>query len=100
MAFPVGAVLGMATGLLGGNNPNPPKTKVGKFLGNFTGRNAKTSNPANPVQSIPLNPNTQGISGSLSFGQNQRLNYANFAVLAAIVAVVYFLFGDKKRRRR
>lgn len=86
-------------GLLGGNNPNPPKTVFGKALGIFTGRNAKTSTPASAVQTIPIN-NTKGVSGTFSFGQNQRLNYSGFAVLGAVVAVVYFIFGDKKKRRR
>lgn len=86
----------IASGLLGGNNPNPPKTKFGKFLGNFTGRNARTmgqtTQPAPPVQNRPL------VSGGITFGRNQNQAYIGFGILVAII--IYFLTNKPKRRRR
>lgn len=101
MAFPVAGAVPVLGAILGGNNPNPPKTVFGKFLGNITGRTAKTSgpNPAQPVQALPLQGASQGLSGSIQFGQNQRLNILPFAIVGGIVAAVYFIFGKKKRRR-
>jgi len=102
MAFPVAGAVPVLGALLGGNNPNPPKTVFGRFIGNFTGRNARTqtSNPAAPVQALPLQGATQGLSGSISFGQNQRLNILPFTIVAGIVAAVYFLSPKKRSRRR
>lgn len=103
MAFP--AVMGglpILGAVFGGNNPSPPKTVFGRFLGNITGRTAKTSTstPAAPISSIPLQGASTGLSGSIQFGQNQRLNLLPFGIVAGIVAIIYFLTSRKRSRRR
>lgn len=104
MAFPIGIGAGSLIGdLLGANNPNPPQTKGGKFLGFFTGRNRRTRMSANqqvgaePVQNRPL------ASGSISFGSEQRnrnlLNVAGLAVLAFLGWAIFGRRGKRGKRR-
>lgn len=93
------AIAGPLVAVAGGLVSQPPKrerkTVLGKF---FQGLTSEGELP----NSIPANTrpvNQSGVSGSIQFGQNQRLNILPFAVVAGLVAIIYFIFGKKKRRR-
>jgi hypothetical protein len=97
-----------------------PKTLFGKLIGGVSGRTAafeaQEMSKSSPVDSKVLNsfagaaaPSQQmskqstPITGGFSFGgEAKQRTYLPFAILAAVVAVFYFLFGKKKRggRRR
>jgi hypothetical protein len=97
-----------------------PKTLFGKLIGGVSGRTAafeaQEMSKSTPIDSKVLNsfagaaaPSKQmskqstPITGGFSFGgEAKQRTYLPFAILAAVVAVFYFLFGKKKRggRRR
>jgi hypothetical protein len=130
MAIALGPLLGAGLGslqqskidkaLAGQKTYTKPKTIFGKLIGGVSGRTAAAEatvayksaplsdsvvNSLQP-QSFNLDPNMRQsfpVTGGISFGgEATKKTYFPFAILAAIIAVFYFLFGKKKRggRRR
>lgn len=96
------AIAGPLVAVAGGLVSQPPKrerkTVLGKFFQGLTSEGALPTNAStSPANTRPVNQS--GVSGSIQFGQNQRLNILPFAVVAGLVAIIYFIFGKKKRRR-
>lgn len=125
MAIQLAPILGAGLGALQQSKVNKalegtktftkPKTIFGKLIGGVSGRTAAFE--AQSMQGPILNervmnsfagaasPSKQStpITGGISFGGEARQKtYLPFAIIAAVVAVFYFLFGKKKRggRRR
>jgi len=98
MLVPLGAI----QGLLGANLQTPAKTKGGKLLGLFTGRNANVANLQSLNQSNMRNPNTQlPLSGGFQFGAGEgRKNWQPIAIAGIILVALLGYFGKSKRRRR
>lgn len=119
----VGAGLGALTqskvdkALAGEKVYTKPKTIFGKLIGGISGRTAaaeasasvKTAPISDTVvnalqpQSMNLDPNmrqTFPVTGGVSFGgQATQKTWLPFAIIGGIIAVFYFLFGGKRRRR-
>ena len=97
MLVPLGAI----QGILGANLQTPAKTKFGKFLGNFTGRNANNA-IVNQTQANMRNPQTQlPLSGGFQFGAGEgRKNWQPIAIAGIILVALLGYFGKSKKRRR
>lgn len=94
MALNIGGLASGIGAVAGGTKTSCPKTVAGKLLGGLTGRNQTCVTQSNTT----MIPNSSTISGSVQFGQAQRLY--NWPIIAALVAVAYFIFKPSKRRRR
>lgn len=98
MLVPLGAI----QGILGGNLQTPAKSRVGKFLGNLTGRNANVALAQSQNQTNMRNPQTQlPLSGGFQFGAGEgRKNWQPIAIAGIILVALLGYFGKSKRRRR
>jgi hypothetical protein len=76
------------------------KTDAGKFIQKLTTSGSIPDQTSNAVPITFDKSNSSGVSGTLQFGQNQRKNLLPFALIGGLVAVIYFIFGGKKGRRR
>jgi len=89
-----------------------PKTVFGKLIGGVSGRTAAaeasaetktapfSSNVMNSMQPSSKSSGTP-ITGGFSFGgEAQRKTYLPFAIVAAVIAVFYFMRRKGGRRRR
>jgi len=89
-----------------------PKTIFGKLIGGVSGRSAAAEATAstksaplsgNVMNSLQPNAKSSGtpITGGISFGgEAQRKTYLPFAIVAAVIAVFYFMRRKGGRRRR
>lgn len=128
MAIALGPLLGAGLGALqqgkidkalsGDKVYTKPKTIFGKLIGGVSGRSAaaeasaqtKTSPLSSSVlnalqpQSSSLDPNIRQafpFTGGVQFGtQAKSRPWLPYAVVAALVAIFYFMRGKKGRRRR
>lgn len=88
-----------------------PKTIFGKLIGGISGRTAaaeasaqsKTVPLSNQVMNSlqPSAKTSTPITGGISFGgEAQKRTWLPFVIVGGIVAVFYFLRGNKRRGRR
>lgn len=88
-----------------------PKTIFGKLIGGVSGRSAAADASAQtktaPISDSVMNslkPNVREslpVTGGFTFGgEATKKTYLPFAIVAAIVAVFYFMRKKGKRRRR
>jgi len=97
--------------LAGEKTYTKPKTIFGKLIGGISGRSAaaeasastKTSPLSDQVMSSlqPAKTSQTPITGGFSFGgEASRKTYLPFAIVAAVIAVFYFMRRKGGRRRR
>lgn len=87
-----------------------PKTIFGKLIGGVSGRTAAAqstdmykSNPVSEKVTNSMGKTNTGVplTGGISFGgEAGKKTYLPFAIVAAVVAVFYFMRGKKGGRRR
>lgn len=98
--------------LAGEKTYTKPKTIFGKLIGGVSGRTA-AAEASDQTKSAPLNASvmnslqpsakTSGtpITGGISFGgEATKKTYLPFAIVAAVIAVFYFMRRKGGRRRR
>ena len=87
-----------------------PKTIFGKLIGSVSGRTAAAEatemykqEQISPKVMNSLQPRTSGtpVTGGISFGgEAAKKTFLPFAIVAAVIAVFYFMRGKKGGRRR
>jgi hypothetical protein len=120
MAIALGPLVGAGFGALqqskidkalaGEKTYTKPKTIFGKLIGGVSGRSAAAeasastkSSPLSPAVMNSLNDKRSGtpITGGFSFGgEAGKKTYLPFAIVAAVVAVFYFMRKKGRGRRR
>ena len=103
--------------LAGEKTYTKPKTIFGKLIGGISGRSAaaeasastKTAPLSGAVlnslqpQSANLDPSMRQsfpVAGGLTFGgEATKKTYLPFAIIAGVIAVIYFIFGRKRKGR-
>lgn len=97
--------------LAGEKTYTKPKTIFGKLIGGVSGRTAAAEASAS-TKTAPLSESVMNslqpsaktstpITGGISFGgEAQKRTWLPFVIVGGIVAVFYFLRGNKRRGRR
>ena len=89
-----------------------PKTIIGKLIGGISGRTAAaeaSQNKTEPISPTVMNALSQNpatprpatpVTGGISFGtQAARMGYLPLAIIAGVVAILYFMRRGGRRRR-
>lgn len=93
--------------LAGEKTYTKPKTIFGKLIGGVSGRTAAAeatdmykTNPVSEKVMNSLAPRTTPVTGGISFGgEASKKTYLPFAIVAAVIAVFYFMRKGGRRRR-
>lgn len=85
-----------------GKTFTPPKTALGKLIGNISGRSQAALISADMKKESITNSGLKSsvpISGALEFGGTARKNaWLPFAIVAAVA--LYFITGRRRKKRR